>query len=81
MTRKEKWGGFGSGPVSELVSSVKGIGILADASNWIKQHCFSPLAIFLFGSVGWFLGFFFQLFPVLVFIYTNEIKSYLMDLI
>lgn len=75
MTRKEKWGGFGSGPVSELVSSVKGIGILADASNWIKQHCFSPLAIFLFGSVGWFLGFFFSYFQCLFLSIQMKLKA------
>lgn len=58
MTRKEKWGEFCSGPVSEPAFSVKGTGVLADASNWIKQHYFSPLAMFLFGSVGLFFCYF-----------------------
>lgn len=62
MTRKEKWGRFCSGPVSETAFSVKGIGVLADASNWTKQHYFSPLAIFLFGSIGLFFSCFQHLF-------------------
>lgn len=58
MTRKERWGKFCSGPVSEPALSEKRTGGFAEASYWIKQHYFSPLAIFLSGGVGLFFGYF-----------------------
>lgn len=76
-TRKKRWGEFCFGPVSEPAFSENTAGGFAEASYWIRQQYFSSLAIFLSGG----LELFFSLLLMLVFFYTHEFISYLMNLI